>query len=458
MSLIPTEQIKAAAHIEDVIGGFVKLKRAGSDYVGLCPFHHEKSASFMVSPAKQIYKCFGCGKSGDVFSFLMEDQGCDFPTASQYLVDQYNIIDYSAQPAPKKTSYNVTATKHRSQSSTNLQTRTTDKPKQVPIATVQATQKLYNTQPLFQWFCQHFGYHAAISTFRMYHVGTAKDGGTIFWQLDYNGAPAMAQKILYTGFRRDKEAKYGVVKLYKGEDGYQSCFFGEHLLGIMDRMGIDPLVCIVESEKSAMVCQLYLPALSTQGHDERPCVWLAAVGSNGATEEKIRVLRNRAVILFPDFKYINRGSWGLVEMRWSIMPDPAGGKPKRTPDPNGDIVDPEFRSLKQRILDAGARHVNVFDTCPHQQDGADIADHLVKERRPVTYSRPEAQAYLLASANPGAATLNEQAAPATLTRAVPKFGDVGFEKVFMENMIAEYPQVGQLITRLGLIVQKIDRI
>ena len=66
------EQVRQSNDIVDVISSYVNLKRSGSNYMGLCPFHNEKSASFSVSPGKQMYYCFGCGAGGNVFTFLME--------------------------------------------------------------------------------------------------------------------------------------------------------------------------------------------------------------------------------------------------------------------------------------------------------------------------------------------------------------------------------------------------
>lgn len=85
------EDIKAAADIVDVVSGYVKLRRAGSNWQGLCPFHNEKSPSFNVNPSLGIYKCFGCGESGDVFSFLMNIDGLTFPEAMKVLADRYHI-------------------------------------------------------------------------------------------------------------------------------------------------------------------------------------------------------------------------------------------------------------------------------------------------------------------------------------------------------------------------------
>ena len=66
------ENVVNSTSIEEIIGGYVSLKKRGSNYVGLCPFHSERTASFTVSPTKNIYKCFGCGKAGNVFNFVAE--------------------------------------------------------------------------------------------------------------------------------------------------------------------------------------------------------------------------------------------------------------------------------------------------------------------------------------------------------------------------------------------------
>jgi DNA primase len=80
------------ADIVDVVRDFVELKKAGTNFKGLCPFHNEKTGSFMVSPAKGIYKCFGCGAGGDSVKFIMEHEKKSFPEALRYLADKYNII------------------------------------------------------------------------------------------------------------------------------------------------------------------------------------------------------------------------------------------------------------------------------------------------------------------------------------------------------------------------------
>ena len=85
------EQILQAAHIEEVVGEFVTLKKRGSNLWGNCPFHNEKTPSFSVNPARNIFKCFGCGKAGDSAKFLMEHEHYTDPEALRYLAKKYNI-------------------------------------------------------------------------------------------------------------------------------------------------------------------------------------------------------------------------------------------------------------------------------------------------------------------------------------------------------------------------------
>jgi DNA primase len=85
-------EIKNAADIVDVISGNVLLKKTGKNYIGLCPFHSEKTPSFTVSPQKQIFYCFGCAAGGNVFSYIMKRDGITFPEAVRILSRQYGII------------------------------------------------------------------------------------------------------------------------------------------------------------------------------------------------------------------------------------------------------------------------------------------------------------------------------------------------------------------------------
>ncbi|AEA33467.1 DNA primase [Hippea maritima] len=85
------EEIKKRVDIVDFISGYVSLKKRGSNYFGLCPFHHEKTPSFSVNPKGGFYHCFGCGESGDVITFLMKIENLDFKEAIRELAKRYNI-------------------------------------------------------------------------------------------------------------------------------------------------------------------------------------------------------------------------------------------------------------------------------------------------------------------------------------------------------------------------------
>jgi DNA primase len=85
------EEVRAAADIVEVVEDYVKLKRSGRSWKGLCPFHDEKTPSFHVTPDLGIYKCFGCGESGDVYNFVMEMEGVGFVEAMRSLADRYGV-------------------------------------------------------------------------------------------------------------------------------------------------------------------------------------------------------------------------------------------------------------------------------------------------------------------------------------------------------------------------------
>ena len=94
------QQILSRIDIIDIIGSFIKLKKRGTNYLGLCPFHNEKSPSFTVSPAKEIYKCFGCGRSGNSIGFLMEHEKYSYVEALRWLAVKYNVTVEETETTP----------------------------------------------------------------------------------------------------------------------------------------------------------------------------------------------------------------------------------------------------------------------------------------------------------------------------------------------------------------------
>ena len=92
ISDIKKEEVKDAADIVEVVSDYVKLKRSGSGFIGLCPYHNEKTPSFTVNPSLGIFKCFGCGETGDVFKIVMDQEGISFPEAVRQLAERYGVF------------------------------------------------------------------------------------------------------------------------------------------------------------------------------------------------------------------------------------------------------------------------------------------------------------------------------------------------------------------------------
>ncbi|WP_143310325.1 DNA primase [Chitinophaga vietnamensis] len=95
------QQILARIDIVEIVGSFVKLKKRGANYLGLCPFHNEKSPSFTVSPSKEIYKCFGCGASGNTISFIMEHEKYSYVEALRWLAQKYQVELEETEVSPE---------------------------------------------------------------------------------------------------------------------------------------------------------------------------------------------------------------------------------------------------------------------------------------------------------------------------------------------------------------------
>jgi len=96
------QEIKSKIDIVDLVSGYVPIKKAGKNYKAPCPFHKEKTPSFMVSPELQIYKCFGCGRGGDCFAFLQEIEGVEFPEALRMLADRAGVKLERRQATPQE--------------------------------------------------------------------------------------------------------------------------------------------------------------------------------------------------------------------------------------------------------------------------------------------------------------------------------------------------------------------
>ena len=112
-------EVKNKLSVVDVVGESVPLKKAGTTYKGLCPFHGEKTPSFTVTPARDSWKCFGCGEGGDIFSFVMKRDGLTFPEALKVLARRRASSSTSGRHARTPTrSASATSSRARSPSTT----------------------------------------------------------------------------------------------------------------------------------------------------------------------------------------------------------------------------------------------------------------------------------------------------------------------------------------------------
>src|SRR5687768_17886725 len=96
------QEVLNRADIIDVVGQFVRLKKRGANHIANCPFHNEKTPSFYVSPAKGIYKCFGCGKGGNSVNFVMKKEQLSYPDALRHLAKKYSIEITEAEQTPEQ--------------------------------------------------------------------------------------------------------------------------------------------------------------------------------------------------------------------------------------------------------------------------------------------------------------------------------------------------------------------
>jgi len=344
------EQVKQKANIVHIIQHFEKLKRSGSEYTCLCPFHNEKTPSFMVDPAKQIFKCFGCGAGGDVIEFVIQHQKLGYVEALQLICELENIPVSFEREERKKNGYNP-------QPLTDC--------KYVEREILSRTLNHYEANELSVFLANLVGWERTLETMIRFFVGTAKGRGTIFWQVDQFMRVRTGQKIHYgTDGHRRKDVD--IKRLYTQKEKYYPCLYGEHQLL---QTGPETVVVIVESEKSAIICDLW-----------QPCgpgvVYMAAVGMNGMTDEKIWALKGMRVCLCPDFSYLSRAMWGVLPMRKKFDAE----RGRMVPAEDGE-EDSEFISVAMRLQKLGCK-VSFFDPFPERRDGKDIADVLVEQPLP----------------------------------------------------------------------------
>ena len=356
-------RIQDIAKIEDVVGDFVTLRRAGVNLTGLCPFHDDKhDGNFIVRPSTipassggNTYHCFVCmrrGEGGGPVDFLMKHERLSFPDAIRWLGKKYSEpvddvpVNYTPPPPrPKPAPLPVL---------------------EIPRSYVVRTMTIAKEQSILfiYWLCllpwDKEQQARLQQTLWMYCVGGWRDGRVVFWQIDHTGVPRSAKlmKYLYDG-HRDKTQHPGWIYnqpgRYDADGNYKpgprdmlqpdkhkiaKPLFGSHLLNRYPKA----VVNIVESEKTAIIMANYYGDFDTQ-------IWLACGGLKWLNLDKFQPLidQGRTIWLWPDKD--GREAWQEVADKLGYD--------------------------KCRV------YTHFFDTCWREEDGdkADVADIAIRMMR-----------------------------------------------------------------------------
>lgn len=343
-----------AAKIEDVVGDFVTLRRAGVNMTGLCPFHDdENDGNFIVrpstlsigAPGRNTYKCFVCDAKGGPVQFLMEAERMSFPDAIRYLGKKYSIdvdnVPMNWTPPPPKPI----------------------PPPKPPLEmrrewVSQLMQGDYNRNIFTYWYGKlpwnQVQRKRMAQTLWMYCVGCWRDGRVVFWQIDHNGIPRAAKLMRYETdghrYHEKKGEKNSTGWLYN-QDGYRDIcqpnehtilkpLFGAHLLKRYPQATIN----VVESEKTALIMANYYGCPESQ-------LWLACGGLKFLNLDAMQVLidQGRKVWLWPDKDGIDK---------WQEVADKLGSEQVKV-------------------------YTKFFDACwvPEDGDKADAADIAIRMMR-----------------------------------------------------------------------------
>ena len=305
---ITEDKIKEAADIVSVISDWVTLRRSGVEYVGLCPFHDDHTpTNFKVNKNKQIYKCFACGKGGDVFTFLKDKAGLDYGEALRYLAQKFSVYVPDEDPKERERWANIKPAKPRDVADVVPEKQTLIMPREWVSGTVKADYPCTFIEWLRSLPWSNEQQQRMNEILWLYCVGRWKDGRVVFWYIDEQGNPRGGKLMTYQPNGKRYHEKPGEpnstswIHYQRGKNGqplcdmstytYRHLLFGSHLLIRYP----EAVVNIVESEKTAIVCAI------AYGQPERN-LWLACGGLNFFKLEHIKPLidANRRVWLWPD--------------------------------------------------------------------------------------------------------------------------------------------------------------
>ena len=204
------EEIRTQNDIVEVIGEFMPLTRKGNSYFGLCPFHNENTPSFSVSADKQFYYCFGCGSAGNVYSFVMQTENCDFLEAVKILADRVGITlpkpEQSSEEREEERRRNILFDMHRTAGRFYYE--------KLHESQGANALKYLNERGVLPNIQKKFG------------IGYAPDGRDFLYR-----------HLLEKGYNIDDMLRSGLVIKNKNSDGYHDRFFNRLMFPIIDVTG-----------------------------------------------------------------------------------------------------------------------------------------------------------------------------------------------------------------------------
>ena len=352
------ERILETAKIEEVVGEFVTLKKKGVRYLGLCPFHDDRHlGSFVVYPKGNCFKCFKCDAKGGVVDFLMKHENLSYPDAIRWLGKKYSIetdmTDFNYTPPPPRPA-----------------------PPPLPMlvlpdAMVKARMKDIDDNILVRWLRMGINWDTiqrkrvdeVLTAYRIGH--SQKNGMTIFWQIDTEGKVRTGKMMKYypEGHpkfgHRDKEGGYTFDWIHSAlfrdkrhpeydEDKQEmkQCYFGMHLLNAYKVKNVDQAVCIVESEKTAVIMA------AAYGNNAKQ-VWMACGGLENLNRDKLAPIieQGRRIILYPDRDGVEKWRQKALQLdypRVVVDATPVQAWWKPCDGEKADIADVVVRILNER--------------------------------------------------------------------------------------------------------------
>ena len=295
------ERVLDHADIVEVVGDFLHLRKTGVRYTAICPFHQDRhDGNFIVYPAGNCYKCFTCDAKGGVVDFLMNYCHMAYPDAIRWLGRKYNIetdnIPMNFTPPPPR-------------------------PKPAPLPMLELPMHMVTSHEhtehdtLCRWL-RSLPWNTEQRTrlekvLTEYHIGHARQGHTIFWQIDELDTVRTGKMMLYKADgHRDKETRYNFdwihsllfrdQRLTQYDDRRQECrptLFGLHLLHRYPKATVH----IVESEKTAVI-------MATAYGNDNAQVWMACGGAENLSRQKLAPIIDggRRIILYPDRDAVDR--------------------------------------------------------------------------------------------------------------------------------------------------------